>query len=101
MVERIRNTSVVNNSNQYELINFLKNKKGDTFTNVEIVDLARNGDLEKALILKIPQNILSEEEQEALGLFNQSILEKNNQHTYPSYKLMRLEKNLSDLHQSY
>ena len=58
--------SVVNNSNQYELINFLKNKK-DTFTNEEIVDLAQNGDLEKALILKIPQNILSEEEQEALS----------------------------------
>ena len=43
--------SVVNNSNQYELINFLKSKKGDSFTNVEIADLARNGDLEKALIL--------------------------------------------------
>lgn len=70
--------SVVNNSNQYELINFLKSKKGDSFTNVEIADLARNGDLEKALILKIPQNILSKEEQEALVLFNQSILEKNN-----------------------
>ena len=84
--------SVVNKSNQYELINFLKSKKGDSFTNVEIADLARNGDLEKALILKIPQNLLSKEEQEALVLFNQSILEKNNPAHLSKLKTYALRK---------
>ena len=49
--------------------NILRFKQGQSFSKVEIANIIRNGYYQTALLLKIPQNILSEKEQKLFGTF--------------------------------
>ena len=80
-------------SNNYPSLNkILRFKQDQSFSKVEIANIIRNGYYQTALLLKIPQNILSEKEQKLFETFALVRFDKKNEIHLSQLKAFALDK---------
>ena len=85
-------SKLIETNNYPSLIKVLRLKHGQFFSKVEIANIIRNGYYPTALLLKIPQNILSEKEQKLFGTFALVRPDEKNEIHLSQLKAFTLEK---------
>jgi len=83
---------LIETNNYPSLKNVLIFKQGQSFSKVEIANIIRNGNYQTALLLKLPQNILSEKERKLFETFALVRFDKKNEIHLSQLKAFALDK---------